>query len=61
MRHAGLSLHSFLACQNTTFRGTISEKVAENTIIPNHLLVIFSHLDSVVSHVSGYEPTNGFM
>jgi len=29
----GLSLHSFLACQNTSFLGGVSEKVAENITI----------------------------
>lgn len=57
----GLSLHNFLACQNATFWGGVSEKVAENIIIQNGLLMIFSHLHSVVSHASGYEPTNGFI
>lgn len=56
----GLSRHSFLACQNTAFWGRVSEMVAENIIIQNHLLTIFCHLHNVVSPASGYESTNGF-
>lgn len=34
--------------------------VAENIIMKNHSLTIFSQLHNVVSPASGYEPTNGF-
>lgn len=44
-----------------TFWGGVSEKVAENIIVQNHLLMVFSHLHSVESHASGYEPTNVFI
>lgn len=35
--------------------------MAENIITQNHLLMIFPHLHSVVSHAPAYEPTNGFI
>lgn len=61
VRHVRFISHSFLEYQTTTFWGGVSGKMAENIVTQNHLLMIFPHVHSVVSHASAYEPTNGFI